>query len=176
LVEQYSKQQWIVASGNGVPVTNIGDGFPYDFSLTPYVLPNDAPASAYSDLEAGTPPLITNPLDRNFGRSAIVPAINAVAQNFKFPQVWRSNIAIDQKLPYGIVGTAEFIFTKDVNAMYLRDANLRPATATLAGDGRPLYGASGADRAILSNDRRLSGDVSQALVLDKDTNGVPPFS
>lgn len=161
----------LAVSGNGVPVTNTGDGYSYDFSLTPYVLPSDAPASAYSDLQAGMPPLITNPLDRNFGRSAIVPAINTVAKNFKFPQVWRSNLAVDQKLPYGIVGTAEFIFTKDVNAMYLRDANLRPATATLAGDGRPLYGASGGDRAIIANDRRLSGDVFQALVLDNTKKG-----
>ncbi|MCZ8020494.1 MAG: carboxypeptidase regulatory-like domain-containing protein [Cyclobacteriaceae bacterium] len=158
-------------TGNGVPFTNTGDGFPYDFSLTPYVLPTDAPASAFSDLERGLPPLITNPLDPNFGRSAIVPAINTVAKDFKFPQVWRSNVAIDQQLPGGLVGTLEFIYTKDLNAMFLRDANLRPAVATLAGDGRPLYGAAGGARQILSNDRRLSGDVFQALVLDNTDKG-----
>jgi hypothetical protein len=154
-----------------VPFTNTGDGFPYDFSTTPYALPTDAPASAYSNLQTGMPALITNPLDRNFGRSAIVPALNVVAKDFKFPQVWRSNLAIDQQLPFGIVGTLEFIYTKDLNAMFLRDANLRPASATLAGDGRPLYGASGADRVILSNDRRYSGDVGQVLVLDNTDQG-----
>jgi hypothetical protein len=158
-------------NSTNVPFTNTGDGFPYDFSLTPYVLPADAPSSAYSDLQAGTPPLITNPLDRNFGRPAIVSAINVVDKDFKFPQVWRSNLAIDQQLPYGIVGTLEFIYTKDLNAMFLRDANLRPATATLAGDGRPLFGNAGADRAIISNDRRYSGDVGQVLVLDNTDNG-----
>jgi hypothetical protein len=154
-----------------VPFTNTGDGFPYDFSTTPYVLPNDAPPSAYSDLDAGMPPLITNPLDRNYGRSAIVPAINTVSKDFRFPQVWRSNLAVDQQLPYGIVGTLEYIYTKDINAVFIRDANLAPATATLQGDGRPLYGASGADRAIVSNDRRVNGDVFQALVLDNTDKG-----
>jgi hypothetical protein len=31
--------------------------------------------------------------------------------NFKFPQVWRNNIAVDRKLGWGIVGTGEFIYS-----------------------------------------------------------------
>ncbi len=158
-------------NSTAVPFTNTGDGLPYNFSQTPYVLPADAPASAYSDLAAGMPALITDPLDRNYGRSSIVPAVNVVAKDFKFPQVWRSNLAVDQKLPYGIVGTLEFIYTKDINAVFIRDANLAPATATLQGDGRPLYGAAGTDRAIIANDRRVNGDVAQALVLDNTNKG-----
>jgi hypothetical protein len=156
---------------SAVPLTNTGDGVPYDFSLTPYL----APSSAYSNLSTGNPALITNPLDRNAGRPVGVPNINAVAEDFKFPQVWRSNIAVDQKLPYGLVGTLEFIYTKDINAVYYKDINLAPAKASLAGDGRPLYGAAPAsvtaDRAIVSNDRRLNGDVGQALVLSNTNKG-----
>jgi hypothetical protein len=44
-------------------------------------------------------------------------------------------------------------------------------TGTLAGDGRPLFGAAGADRAIIANDRRNSGDITQALVLDNTNKG-----
>ena len=33
-------------------------------------------------------------------------------QNFKFPQIWRSNIAVDQRLPLGLIGTAEFIYNR----------------------------------------------------------------
>jgi len=158
-------------NSTSVPFGNTGDGFPYDFSLTPYRLPADAPASFYSDLQAGLPPLISNPLDRNYGRSAIVPAINTIAKDFRFPQVWRSNLAVDQQLPGGVVGTLEFIYTKDINAVFIRDANLAPAVATLQGDGRPLYGANGADRQIIANDRRVNGDVFQALVLDNTSKG-----
>jgi hypothetical protein len=150
-----------------VPFSNTGDGVPYDFSLTPYT----APEKTFANLETGTPSLVTNPLDRNYGRPAVVTAINTVTKNFKFPQVWRTNIAVDKQLPYGIVGTFEFIFTKDINAPLLRDANLAPSTATLAGDGRPLYGASGADRTIIANDRRVNGDVGQVIVLDNTKKG-----
>ena len=32
--------------------------------------------------------------------------------DFKFPQVWRSNLAVDQRLPWGLIGTAEFIYNR----------------------------------------------------------------
>lgn len=156
-------------NSTNVPFDLTGDGFPYNYSQTPYV----APSEFYSDLAAGQPFLINNPLDRNFGRPAVVSSVNTLDKDFKFPQVWRSNLAVDKQLPGGIVGTLEFIYTKDLNAVYIRNANLRPATATLNGDGRPLYGATGgvANREILSNDRRLSGDLDQALVLDNTNKG-----
>lgn len=154
-------------TSTNVPFDLTGDGFPYNFQTSPYV----APEKDYSDLVGGNPTLVTNPLNRNYGRSSIVPAVNTVAKDFKFPQVWRTSLAVDQKLPGGVVGTMEFIYTKDINAVYIRDANLRPAVATVAGDGRPLYGASGADRQIYGNDRRLSGEVGQALVLDNTDEG-----
>ncbi len=154
-----------------VPFDLTGDGYPYNFNQSPYT----TEPKNYSNLTTGTPTLITNPLDRNYGRSAIVPSINTVAKDFKFPQVWRSNIAVDQKLPGGVVGTLEFIYTKDINAVYIRDANLAPATAKLAGDGRPLYGSAPGtpttDRQILSNDRRINGEVGQALVLTNTDKG-----
>lgn len=154
-------------TSTNVPFTTTGDGYPYDFNQTPYV----APASNYSDLVGGNPTLVTDPLNRNYGRSSIVPALNTVSKNFKFPQVWRTNLAVDHKLPGGVVGTLEFIYTKDINAVLLRDANLAPSVATLAGDGRPLFGAAGADRQIIANDRRISGEIGQALVLDNTDEG-----
>lgn len=42
--------------------------------------------------------------------------INITADDFKLPQVWRSNIAIDQRLPGGFIGTAEFIYGLDFNS------------------------------------------------------------
>jgi hypothetical protein len=158
-------------TGNSVPFSNTGDGIPYDFNTKPYALPSDAPASAYADLSKGMPPMITNPLDKNYGRPAVVGAVNTIAKDFKFPQVWRSSLAVDKQLPYGIVGTAEFIFTKDINAVYIHDANLAPAQSTLNGDGRPLFGAVGSDRAIIANDRRVNGDMGQALVIGNTKKG-----
>lgn len=152
-----------------VPLANTGDGIPYDFSPNPYV----ASSELFSNLTSGTPQLITNPLDRNFGRPAAVATPNALVKDFKFPQIWRTNIAVDQKLPGGIVGTLEWIYTKDINAVFIRDANLAPATATLAGDGRPLFGAAATagQRQVYSNDRRISNDIGQTPVLDNTNKG-----
>jgi hypothetical protein len=158
-------------NSTAVPFDVTGDGFPYNYSTTPYV----GSSELFADLDAGQPALITNPLDRNYGRPAVVAGINTIAKDFRFPQVWRSNIAVDQKLPFDMVGTLEFIYTKDINAVFIRDANIAPAMATLNGDGRPLFGAvpssTTSDRAIIANDRRVQGDVSQALVLDNTDEG-----
>ncbi len=60
--------------------------------------------------------------------------------NFKFPQVWRTNIAIDQKLPAGIIATAEFIYNSDVNGIAYYNANLPVNQASFSGpDNRPRW-------------------------------------
>jgi len=60
--------------------------------------------------------------------------------DFKFPQVWRSNIAIDHRLPFGIVATGEFLYNRDVNGVYYINANLPAAQAGFVGaDNRPRW-------------------------------------
>ncbi|NOT26644.1 MAG: TonB-dependent receptor [Acidobacteria bacterium] len=60
--------------------------------------------------------------------------------DFKFPQVLRSNIAVDRRLPWGIVGTAEFVYNKDVNGVYYINANLPAAQSAFTGvDTRPRW-------------------------------------
>ncbi len=66
---------------------------------------------------------------------------------FKFPQIWRSNIAVDQKLPFGFIGTLEALFSKDVNGIYYINANLITPTAKFSGpDTRPLFPGGTANR------------------------------
>ncbi|WP_375416211.1 carboxypeptidase regulatory-like domain-containing protein [uncultured Hymenobacter sp.] len=70
--------------------------------------------------------------------------INATGKDFRFPQVWRSNLAIDQTLPGGIIGTVEAIYSKDRNAAVHRNYNIGAPTVQLAGaDNRLVYPASG---------------------------------
>ncbi len=60
--------------------------------------------------------------------------------DFKFPQVWRTNVAVDRRLPWGISGTAEFIYNRDVNGIYYINANLPAAQTSFAGaDNRPRW-------------------------------------
>ena len=92
--------------------------------------------------------------------------INATADNFKFPQVFRSNIAVDQKLPFGIIGTLEGIFTKDINAVYHRNDNLPVPTLTLP-DGRALFPANVG--AVVGT--RVNQAITGAYVLDNTNKG-----
>src|SRR5437867_3944202 len=67
--------------------------------------------------------------------------VNAMAQNFKWPQVWTSDLAIDHQLPWGLLGTLELVYAKDLNAIVMRNADLKPLQGTLAApDGRPFFG------------------------------------
>ena len=70
--------------------------------------------------------------------------LNAMADDFKWPQVWTTNLAFDHKLPGDVVGTIEAIYSKDINSVYVRNANLGLPIRTLA-DGRPFYGGAVAD-------------------------------
>jgi hypothetical protein len=50
--------------------------------------------------------------------------------------VWRSNIAVDRKLPWGIVSTSELLYAKDVNGIYYINANLPPRSRRSAASMR----------------------------------------
>ena len=74
------------------------------------------------------------------GAGASSYALNVTDPDFKFPQVWRNNIAVDYKLPLGIVSTTEYLFAKDVNGIYYINANLPAAQSTFSGvDNRPRW-------------------------------------
>lgn len=58
---------------------------------------------------------------------------------FQFPQVWRSNLGIDRKAN-GWTISADLVYTKDINAMMVRNYGLKPPTGSLSGvDNRPIY-------------------------------------
>ena len=82
-------------------------------------------------------------------------------ENFMFPQTWRSNAAIDQRLPWGIVGTAEFVYGRDVNGAYYLNANLPAAQTRFTGaDTRPRWTSN-----------RINSKVSDATVLKTKSTG-----
>jgi hypothetical protein len=70
---------------------------------------------------------------------------NVTSRNFKWPQIWRSNIGLDYKLPIGTVLSADVAYSKDINAMMVRDYGLGNPTGVLnsgTGDNRQVYQAS----------------------------------
>lgn len=86
--------------------------------------------------------------------------------DFRFPQLWRSNIAVDQKLPLGLVGTLEFMYNKDVNGIYYINANLqKPNSAFVGPDNRPRW-TNTADSTV-----RINRHVDNAIVLKNQNVG-----
>ncbi|RYF37966.1 MAG: hypothetical protein EON97_00220 [Chitinophagaceae bacterium] len=63
-------------------------------------------------------------------------------KDFRFPQTWKSNLAVDAKLPFGIVGTLEGIYGRDLYVAAGENVNLKDPTnlaITGYGDTRPMY-------------------------------------
>lgn len=66
--------------------------------------------------------------------------LNLTDPEFKLPQVWRTNIGVDQQLPWGITGTMDFIYNRDVSTPIVYNPVLREADGNLAGpDQRPYW-------------------------------------
>jgi outer membrane receptor protein involved in Fe transport len=81
--------------------------------------------------------------------------------NFKFPQVWRSNLAVDKRLPWDLTGTVELLYTKDVNGVAYINANLpAPQTSFTGSDKRPRWTSN-----------RIYANVSDATVLTNQASG-----
>ncbi|MCM4153316.1 TonB-dependent receptor [Arenibacter sp. N53] len=70
--------------------------------------------------------------------------LQLVDPDFKFPQVWRTNLGLDKRLENGIIGTVDVSYTKDINAAHVQNWGMRNPTGTLnaPGDNRPVYAAS----------------------------------
>ena len=66
--------------------------------------------------------------------------IAATDPNFKFPQVLRGSLAIDQKLPFGIVASVEAMYSKTINDVIYYQENLKaPSKKFVGADTRPRY-------------------------------------
>ncbi|MEO7977533.1 TonB-dependent receptor [Flavobacterium sp.] len=66
--------------------------------------------------------------------------IDLFAENFKLPQVLKTSIAFDRKLPGGLVLSAEAIFNENLNSIQYQNLNLAgPQSYTTGADVRPIY-------------------------------------
>jgi len=91
--------------------------------------------------------------------------------NYKFPQTWKSNLAVDQKLPLGFVASAEWIHNENLNAVHYYNANFDPTHGNFTGvDTRNKY--TNTDAGV-----RLNDNVSMGAVLtNKDGSYYDAFS
>jgi hypothetical protein len=84
--------------------------------------------------------------------------------DFKFPQLWRTNFAVDQRLPYDLIGTVEFLYSRDINGIYYINANQAPPDGQFTGvDDRPRWTSTAA--------RRIHQNIDNAIVLKNQNVG-----
>lgn len=96
------------------------------------------------------------------------PAVFAVtSKDFKFPQIWRTNLAIDKNLSRTIKLTLEAMYTKDINAVYMFNANQKNPDVTVTTGSYTRGRYSGTTTAI----RRINTSVNNAIVLDNTSKG-----
>jgi hypothetical protein len=104
----------------------------------------------------------------NQGPDAMDFDLNASSDDFKWPQVWRTNLAFDQLLPTNTLMTFEFLYGDNINDVFIRNPNLVAPIGNLpAPDGRVIYGGLGANR--LHPDFLAGG--ADAYVIDSNGEG-----
>ncbi|MBO3273395.1 TonB-dependent receptor [Hymenobacter defluvii] len=114
------------------------------------------------------PPVVTDPsrIPTVFTTAPYSPVrtseINVVTKDFKLPQVWRTNLAVDFRLPGDVIATVEGIYSKTLNDIYYRNINLKEPTGRLAGpDQRPYY----------PNARQINSNYTNVLQLTNTSKG-----
>jgi outer membrane receptor for ferrienterochelin and colicin len=98
-----------------------------------------------SSLSLGVQPFYPNPgqWQTNLATNLTKPSgdVDIYAENFKYPQVFRGSLGADIQLLGGFVGSAEFMYTKNISNIRVQNVNVKPSTAALTGtpDNRPIF-------------------------------------
>lgn len=99
--------------------------------------------------------------------------VDLVTKDFKIPQVFRSNIAVDFKLPAGIIATLEGVYSKTINGVVYSDLNLKQPN--LNGQGTPTTLASGlsngADNRLVYGPRVDNANFTNVILLSNSNKG-----
>lgn len=101
-----------------------------------------------------------DPANQPSGKS-MTSEVDVVSDDFKYPQSFRVNLAVEKMLPYDVRATVEGIYTKKMNDIFYQNINIEESGKTLNnfGDKRPLYGSS------------ISSDYTSVILLSNSSEG-----
>ena len=95
-------------------------------------------------------------------------------KNFKYPQALKATLAVDRQLPGGIIGTLEFNYTKDINAVYFQNVNL-PATGFQL-DSTPDHRLRYSSSKIYAGNSLSNPNISDAILMRNTNKGYSYFA
>ncbi|MGY4384074.1 hypothetical protein ACVWYN_001100 [Pedobacter sp. UYP24] len=121
-------------------------------SRAPYVwlsnqFTNNGMLTAQISASNGTGTFIADPANQKAagGTVGTTYEVNLANPNLKMPQLFRSNLAADFKLPLGIMATLEGIYSKTINNILYSNLNLKNSTGRInpnlsaGNDTRPIF-------------------------------------
>ncbi|MFZ0281506.1 MAG: TonB-dependent receptor [Bacteroidales bacterium] len=97
--------------------------------------------------------------------------IAAIDKNFKLPQVWRTSLGFDIRLPMDMMLTLEGVYSNDINSIRFENINLAPAAST--------YKAGSYDLPYWSNTQNAVKYLTQPytdVVIMRNTNKGQGYS
>jgi len=96
--------------------------------------------------------------------------------NFKYPQLWKSNLAADYKFGDGWIATVEMLYNKDVNAIYHSNIGLNDATVYVNdGSGqtnaRPYFNPTN-----VSNGQYITTKTANVILMKNTSKGYSLYT
>jgi len=137
----------------------------------------------FARLSYYTQTFISDPFNQPRGGTPIFTSeIDVADEDFKMPQILRTSMAIDQKLPYDFVGTIEGVYSKVMNDIIYQNINLKGTLepvitaglitdGRLPGDGRPVYGTWNTTTERWSTQKWNSTNFTNVLLLKNTDEG-----
>jgi outer membrane receptor for ferrienterochelin and colicin len=172
---------------NGDQSTQIRGGLGIFTSRVPFVWPgamfNNNGATVGGTRQFSGISFNADPFDQptvvDFGGTDAIPQgqMDLFAKDFKFPQVFRASIAVDQKLPWwGLIGTAEVMYSKTLNNIFYENVNLAPADERMTGtpDDRLLF-TNGSIDGSYGSDIYLGSNTSEGYTYNITGMLTKPF-
>jgi len=123
----------------------------------------------------GSPQLIFNPnVDATHtggGAANTSYELDVANPNLKYPKIWRTNLALDQRLAGGVVATIEGAYTKDINAIYHENLVVSNGFTTLTGpEGQIRYTSKNITPTDPSNPQSATNPAITGLYYMTNTN------
>ncbi len=98
--------------------------------------------------------------------------VNATDMNLKYPTIWKTNVAVDYKLPWGLIATGEVIYNKTIEGLRYIDANLKAADRSFTGpDTRDRFPGSGVSGSGLNAARFINTQTTNVFVVKNTKEG-----
>ncbi len=107
----------------------------------------------------------TNPFARISGD------INLIEKNFKFPQVFRMNFAVDKKIFGGFTGTFEAIYSKNINDVMFQNINIAQKPGVTLFDGRPVFGTPSTSKYVYGRADYVDPNFGNVIKLSNTNQG-----